>query len=41
MIPISTPMPLAGHDDNYAKYYEGRGISTPMPLAGHDEPSGL
>ena len=35
---ISTPMPLAGHDDVLACYHPILPvISTPMPLAGHDQ----
>ena len=33
---ISTPMPLAGHDDWRTVLIGQGGISTPMPLAGHD-----
>ena len=36
MIDISTPMPLAGHDDDYRNDADYDVISTPMPLAGHD-----
>ena len=36
---ISTPMPLAGHDQIYTDNFGVELISTPMPLAGHD--SGL
>ena len=33
---ISTPMPLAGHDQFQQYKRDANGISTPMPLAGHD-----
>ena len=33
---ISTPMPLAGHDQTYSISGPFDSISTPMPLAGHD-----
>ena len=33
---ISTPMPLAGHDEEGEDLDELTEISTPMPLAGHD-----
>ena len=33
---ISTPMPLAGHDDEDFAGLSDAIISTPMPLAGHD-----
>ena len=34
---ISTPMPLAGHDESSNRWKCIVYISTPMPLAGHDE----
>ena len=36
MFLISTPMPLAGHDNSAGQNTLDEIISTPMPLAGHD-----